>query len=209
MLPHRRNLYSATSARASLQMATKAAHLRLHEHPELAALAAGRMNRDAYRNLLGRLYGFHFPLETRLLEAPWHGLFDVRMQERLRTHFLRQDLLDLGLNSENISALPLADNLPVLDSPGKFLGCLYVREGSTLGARQLAKGLDSMLGSTEARGRQFLAGGAGCPELFHSCCEAIEAASGMGLLLDLIVGAEQTFHAMESWLGHDLGDAAK
>ncbi len=206
MPSHRSNSQGAPSARTALQAATRAAHLRLHRHPALADLAAGKMQRDAYRSLLGRLYGFHLPLETVLTEAPWPTLFDIRIVERSRIHLLRQDLLDLGSTSETISALPLIDDLPVLDSPGKCLGCLYVREGSTLGAAHLAKALDPLFGSAHLLGRRFLAGRAANSELWRNCCNALEAAADMGLLPDLLAGAEQTFQALESWLEQPPGE---
>lgn len=184
----------------ALQAATRAAHLRLHRSPALETLAAGTMKIDAYRKLLGRLYGFHFPLEAELMAASWGEPFDLRMRERARVHRLRRDLLDLGSTCENIAALPLIDDLPILDSFGKFLGCLYVREGSTQGAAYLAKALDPLFGPTNVRGRRFLAPAAGDGELWRICCDALEEAGDRGFVPDMLAGAEQTFHAIESWL---------
>jgi heme oxygenase len=186
--------------RSALRNVARDAHLRLHRHPALAALAAGRVTLDAYRELLGRLYGFHCPLEAALMEASSRAPFDLRMGERARVWRLRSDLLDLGATSEAIASLPLAGDLPRLDSPGRCLGCLYVREGSTLGGALLARGLDPLLGPANPRGRRFLAGDEGDAALWRDCCDALEAAGALGLAPDVLAGAEETFLSIESWL---------
>ena len=65
---------SSTSARIELQRATAAIHARLHGVPVFAALAAGRLDRDGYLDLLGRLYGFHEPFEAAVAQAEPPGL---------------------------------------------------------------------------------------------------------------------------------------
>ena len=47
-----------------LSAATGAIHRRLHRHPGLAAAARGAIGLDDYRQLLGRLYGFHRAFEN-------------------------------------------------------------------------------------------------------------------------------------------------
>ena len=132
------------SARAQLRAATDTAHRRLHVHPSFAALVSGQIDRPAYRALLARLLGFHEPLEKCLFATPWLTMFDLDMGERRRVNSLFEDLADLQMTAEHIRILPRipAALLPILDTPGKFLGCLYVREGATLGGRVLSQKLD-------------------------------------------------------------------
>jgi heme oxygenase (biliverdin-IX-beta and delta-forming) len=201
------------SARLALRTATEAVHSRLHLHPGFAAIAAGRATRDGYRSLLARLYGFHAPLEARLLRTPWGDAASAPEARYRRVRLLEQDLLDLGLEAADIDALPCAPDttLPVLDSPGRFLGCLYVREGSTLGGHVLARALDGLLGDG-VRGRRFLAGGAEAAAAWRSCCAALEAAGEAGHLPHMVAGAAETFASLEAWLdtgrGQEVEDAA-
>lgn len=185
----------ALPARAALRSATRAAHLRLHAHPTLAALAAGTIAAPQYSRLLGRLYGFHLPFERALIEAALgHGV-DLRIGAR--AHLLTRDLLDLGASGESIARLPMAE-APALSEPGEWLGALYVREGSSFGAAFLAAALDPLLGAGCARGRRFFSGGETAD--WRLCCAALEAGAARGLLPAMIHGAQASFHALEHWL---------
>jgi heme oxygenase len=185
---------NAASARAVLRAATQEVHLRLHRHPALGALARGDIGLDDYRRLLARLYGLHFPLERALIAAAaLYGLAPVGA----RAHLLARDLLDLGATQAQIARLPGIDT-PCLDGPGLFLGALYVREGSLLGATHLATALDPLLGEGEARGRRFLASGEAA--LWRDCCASLEAGAEQGLLPQIIDGADATFRMIERWL---------
>jgi len=185
----------ASPARAALRSATRAAHLRLHGHPALAALAAGTIAPAQYLQLLARLYGFHLPFEQALIEAALRHGADLRIGAR--AHLLARDLVDLGATGEAIASLPMAE-APALRSPGEWLGALYVREGSTLGAARLAAALDPLLGAGALRGRRFLSGGDG--ECWRKCCAALEEGARRGLLPEIVEGARASFHAIEHWL---------
>ncbi|MBG0811977.1 biliverdin-producing heme oxygenase [Methylosinus sp. H3A] len=186
---------SISPARAALRSATHAAHQRLHGHPALAALAAGTIAPTQYLQLLARLYGFHLPFERALTEASLRHGVDLRIGAR--AHLLARDLVDLGAMGEAIAILPMAE-APALRSPGEWLGALYVREGSTLGAMRLAAALDPLLGDGNPRGRRFLSGGDA--EGWRQCCAALEAGAARGLLPEIVEGARASFHALERWL---------
>lgn len=181
--------------RTALRRATCAAHLRLHGHPSLAALAAGAITQEQYRRLLARLYGFHLPLEQALIAAARrHG---VDRLIRARTHLLARDLVDLGADEETIAALPMARRVEPRGH-GEWLGALYVREGSTLGAARLAAALDPLLGAGVLRGRRFLS--SGDETVWRECCAALEDGAARGLLPEMTEGARATFEAIELWL---------
>ncbi|HKM61989.1 MAG TPA: biliverdin-producing heme oxygenase [Acidisphaera sp.] len=191
-----------TSARTVLRERTADAHARLHVHPAFAALAAGQTDRYEYRALLVRLYGFHAPLERKLEALPWNDAFGMTIVPRTRVHLLRLDLHDLDLTPAEVASAPsLPDSrLPGLNTPGRLLGCMYVREGSTIGGRTLARALDPLFGTGDATARRFLSGAPADAALWRDCCAAIEAASKAGHLPDMIAGANDTFDALETWL---------
>lgn len=187
--------------RARLREATRAAHERLHGQKALAALASGTIGLPAYRALLARLYGFHAPLEALLAASAWAGRADAAVLAP-RADRLRKDLLELGAEGGDLERLPMAcaSNLPDLEDYGRFVGCLYVRAGSTLGARLLSKALDPLLGAGNPLGRGFLAGGDGADLQWRACCAAVDSATAEGHWDAMLVGAEAAFSALETWL---------
>ncbi|HEY8063539.1 MAG TPA: biliverdin-producing heme oxygenase [Methylosinus sp.] len=191
----RRDEEKVSPTRAALRSATRAAHLRLHGQPALAALAAGTIAPTQYLQLLARLYGFHLPFERALVEAALR--YGAYPRIGARAHLLARDLVDLGAKDEAIAALPMAE-APALRSPGEWLGALYLREGSTLGAARLAAALDPLLGVGNPHGRRFLSGGDA--ESWGDCCAALEEGARRGLLPEIVEGARASFHAIEHWL---------
>jgi heme oxygenase (biliverdin-IX-beta and delta-forming) len=187
------------SARFTLRAATHGVHMRLHRHPLFAALADGVISPPSYRELLIRLYGFHAPLETLLVKAVSTASIDLQMQRRLRAARLRSDLQDLGVDQVAINRIPLATAMPNLSTTGRTIGALYVREGSTLGGRILARRLDNILGHGFS-GRQFLAGDGDDSRLWAACCGVVEQHATSGYLDDMVNGAIDTFDCLERWL---------
>ena len=183
------------TARQALREATDAAHQRLHHLPAFASLAAGSIDRDGYVALLRRLLGFHGAVERALAAAPSLHPFGIAIEERRRAPLLEADLD--AMEAEAGSAAP-----PMLPpaSAAAAMGWLYVVEGSTLGGRHLARGLDGLLGEAEA-GRHFLLGhGARHGAMWRACCEAIEQCGatpgGMAAMID---GANDAFRCFEDW----------
>ena len=204
MLSDTRRIANARpTARESLRAATHDVHMRLHRHPSFERMADGTIAAEAYKHLLARLYGFHAPLETVLFEAASDLAIDVDINRRRRVHRLRDDLLALQLTEAQINALPSVVALPTLTTRGSLMGALYVREGSMLGGRVLARGLDGLLGSASLRGRQYLTGNPDEHGLWQSCCLLIEEVAVDGHLDDMIASAIGTFVALEAWLEDD------
>ncbi|WP_270933264.1 biliverdin-producing heme oxygenase [Falsiroseomonas oryzae] len=183
------------SARSALRAATEAAHLRLHAIPDFEALAEGRITRAGYVALLRRLLGFHVALEARLAEAPPLDRFGLDVAARRRAPLLRADLAWFGAAAEG----PMAP-LPCYATAAAALGALYVAEGSTLGGRHLARGLDALL-LPGPEGRRFLMGhGARHGEMWRACCAAIELCGAEpGARAAMIRAALETFAAFEAW----------
>jgi heme oxygenase len=184
--------------RTRLREATRPAHERLHRQPAFAALAAGTLDLPAYRALLARLHGFHAPLERRLAASPWAESPDLAGVLAPRAQILADDLRAVGGDA---AGLPMAENsiFPDFACHGRLVGCLYVRAGSTLGGRLLARALDPLLGAG-ASGRRFLSGEGGADVQWRQCCVAIEQATELGLWNEMREGAEVTFAALEGWM---------
>ncbi len=187
-------------AHGALRSETETIHLRLHEHRLLKPLMTGEIDRAGYRELLMRLYGFHAPLEQALVSSAAELKLDLDMDRRLRVALLRSDMRDLGLDERAIGDLPTTASNPALTSEGAVLGALYVREGSTLGGKVLARRLDAVFDPGVLRGRRFLTGDGEDGGLWRSCGEAIEAAALRGHLAAMIATANATFLAFEAWL---------
>ncbi|SNB78753.1 Heme oxygenase [Rhodoblastus acidophilus] len=188
--------------RTRLREATRADHERLHRQPAFAALADATLDLPAYRALLARLYGFHATLERLLgerIDADRADWADLRAP---RAIWLWRDLRDLDVSEDELARLPLAEpgQLPDLVDEGRLVGCLYVRAGSTLGGRLMAKGLDPLLGPGGENGRRFLSGCGGADAQWRQCCAAIERATDAGRWDAMREGAAVTFTALESWM---------
>jgi heme oxygenase len=194
--------FDRLDGRARLREATRAVHERLHVQPAMAALASGAIDLPAYRALLGRLYGFHAPLENLLAASEWAERAELQSVLSPRAKLLRDDLLDLGADESAVEGLPkaAASMFPNLSAYGHLVGCLYVRAGSTLGGRLLSRALDPLLGPDTQLGRRFLAGGNGADVQWRQCCVAIEQATAEGHWDDMLTGVNATFAALESWL---------
>ena len=99
-------------------------------------------------------------------------------------------------------AIPKCSHVPFLGSAHLRLGALYVGEGSALGGRELARGLDRLLGTDVKKGRQFFIGrGAGTGAAWKSYLEQLSAAPlEQSVRSEIIKGAVETFTTFEHWL---------
>lgn len=161
-------------------------------------LATGTLSHTAYRALLAALIGFHRPLETSIVHTPPSWWFGLDIQPRLRAHLLVDDLAHLGFDTAWVDLLPYA-RLPSIDSAGQLLGCLYVREGATLGGRVIARSLDPLLGGGDW-GRSFFSGTPDNGRLWREVCDALEAADAAGHRHEIVDAARATFEQFETWM---------
>ncbi|MBC7431694.1 MAG: biliverdin-producing heme oxygenase [Rubritepida sp.] len=175
--------------RIVLRQATQGVHERMHGHDGFASIQDRSIQPAAYRHLLMRLYGFYVPFEV----AAGGG--------RDRTNWLEDDLATLGLDHRT-TAIAMCPRIPALDSPGCRLGARYVVEGSALGGRGLARGLDPLLGAGVARGRSFFNGrGAGTAEAWTAYLAQLAAApAGQASRATIIRAAMGTFVVFGEWL---------
>lgn len=177
------------SLRQELRSATQGVHDRLHLHAGFAAVQHGTVRPADYRNLITRLYGFYVPFEA----AMGMGID--------RSTWLANDLAALGV-AHLISAVPKCPHIPDINNADRRLGAGYVAEGSALGGRELARGLDPMLGIGVTDGRQFFIGrGAGTGEAWLCYLTQLSAASDTpSVRAEIVTGAVEMFAAFEKWL---------
>jgi heme oxygenase len=178
-----------TSLRWLLHAATEDTHLRLHGHAGFAAVKDATIGLAEYRKLILRLYGFYVPFENAASIEPD------------RSNWLASDLEALGVKQPS-HTVPECTHIPNLDSAYLRLGALYVVEGSALGGRDLARGLDRLLGKEVTEGRQFFIGrGSGTGEAWRSYLKQLSTApSELSAHAEIITGAVKTFAAFEHWL---------
>ena len=178
-----------TSLHRVLRAATRDVHERLHRHAGFAAIQDATIGRDAYRDLVVRLYGFHAAFEVAAAIGP------------VRSAWLAGDLEALGL-ARPLHALPRCPHVPRLDTAHRRLGALYVAEGSALGGRELARGLDRLVGRDATAGRRFFIGrGARTGEAWRGYLAQLSAApQEASARAEIVAGAVETFAAFERWL---------
>ncbi len=195
---NRPRVLETIGVRHALREATREVHERLHRQADFVALVDGTINRSGYRDLMAKLHGFHRPLENALLAAPrawWCGLDPA---PRLRADRIASDLLAVGLSSIDLAHIPLA-RPPQFDCAEHLLGCLYVREGATLGGKVLARKLESLLGPGD-HGRSFFAGTSIDGALWGEFCITLDRVGTRRNLSHIIEAACATFAQFEAWL---------
>jgi heme oxygenase len=186
--------------RTRLKQVTQEAHERLHGHDGFGAAASGAISAADYRDLLARLYGFHAAFDARMAEAPPALARELDLSERGRAALIAEDLVGLGASPSRLAALPICDGLAPMQSPGDYLGALYVAEGSTLGGQLIARALAEAVGENR---RFFLGHGGEHSRLWRSFvarldrldAEPAEAAAAERSAL-------AAFAAFERWMSH-------
>ncbi|MET0496672.1 MAG: biliverdin-producing heme oxygenase [Steroidobacteraceae bacterium] len=179
-------------------------HERLRERTNshhLAAEAALGMERSFasiqnYGALLLRLWGLHAAREQAIRRYDW-ARAGVRFEQRRRAHWLEEDILAIGLTLPPLP--PLTHALGTIELAW---GCLYVLEGSSLGAQLILKKALLLPGISRMRGARFFTGhGAATASLwkqFVSSLNGFDPRSAAAAQVEL--GALQTFDAFAAAL---------
>lgn len=145
---------------------------------------------DVYRDYLVRMGRVHDALEPGLAAVPGLSAVVPDLDERWKSPLVRADLARLGSVTppQSTPARPLA-------SVAHALGCLYVLEGSTLGARHITRHVDATLGSAVADARRYLtAYGERSGTMWKRFGEALESwCAAHGQEDAVIAGAKDTF----------------
>jgi len=174
-----------------LRAATGAIHRRLHRHPGLAAAARGAIGLDDYRQLLGRLYGFHRAFENVYVGAAQR----LRPVAGSRAELIALDLAALGAMRADISRLPLCAMRQPSGEPAA-LGALYVVEGSALGGALIAQALAPVVGEA----RRFFLGCASRGDIWPALLARVETLSPGAQRASAVEAAVETFQVFEEWM---------
>jgi heme oxygenase len=172
----------------------------LHHDLERAVdIEAQLASRERFIAYLGRLWGLHAAAEGALDKIDFLPLgFDY--SGRHKSQALERDLASLGVSAARIAELQFPPP-PVFATPEEGLGCVYVIEGSALGARAILPKIETALG-IDADGATYFSGrgGQGKP-LWQACLKAINAIDARSEGADrALSGARATFGMFQRWL---------
>jgi heme oxygenase (biliverdin-IX-beta and delta-forming) len=125
-----------------------------HENLESIVDVMNKMfTRDDYETLLTKFYRFYSAVEPKVAanDMPANG---IDVAERTKLKWLEHDLISLGA-FDRAKQLPALSNTPVLDTPAKAFGAMYVMEGATLGGQVITRHLKQHLDLTPETGGAF------------------------------------------------------
>ena len=180
-----------------LRVSTRAAHEDLETAVEIEQQF---LSRKAYSGYLLRLLGAHEVAERALSPFDFGALgFDYG--GRRKSELLRADLCHSGIAGSRLSAQPTYQSLE-LQSLAEALGCVYVVEGASLGARAVLPQIKRVLGFDEHAGASYFAGlGEEGKVIWRACLNAIIAIPPRSAEADQVVGgAHATFAAFRAML---------
>lgn len=181
-----------------LKLSTQTVHCRVEQ---LLAAEQCLNTLPAYAALLRLIYGYFQPLESKLFNS--HFIYDVpEVAQRLHEPWLRADLLALGATDETLITLPRCSELPFVEDEAEFLGCLYVREGATLGGRIIAQELRGTLDLKADNGARFFHGyGEHTTRMWKGLQNYLIAREKHGVDVDRAIrSAVTTFELFANWI---------
>jgi heme oxygenase len=178
-----------------LKAATSHAHSQIEER---MPVFRPEFDLAAYVRLLERYYGFWNPLETNLwlVKPLLHPM--LALKTRMKSHLLETDLQTLG---QTATALPRCLALPSVATFLSALGCLYVLEGSTLGARLISRRIESHLKLRADSGAAFFSAyGDATGQRWSEFRLFISANVSLQQSEETVNAALQTFESLSAWL---------
>jgi heme oxygenase (biliverdin-IX-beta and delta-forming) len=185
--------------RDELRTHTCSHHERIEQVLDIRSVRSSR----AYLQLLKGFYGFYAPYESKLLaHAGQLAKAGVDLSKRLKTQSIRDDLRSMGVGEEQITRLPLCEQLPNLPAWHHALGAMYVTEGSTLGSQVITRILrDRCICDGELR-MTFLTGYASKTGMmwraFVDVLNSVELS--VSERQEVLATAAQTYDSLSTWL---------
>ena len=151
-----------TGVMGRLKAETAEQHAIAEAKPLEAALVAGSIDHDQYKQYLGQRWLIHRELEaaTDRALAEDRRLSQLGLPGLYQTANIEADLGYLGVDPATIEPLKGAQNLvgtiQQAPSPAVLMGIYYVFEGSKNGARFIARALGKAWGKTDGEGMKYL-----------------------------------------------------
>ena len=125
-----------------------------HENLESIVDVMNKMfTRADYEVLLTKFYRFYSAVEPKVAANDMRGN-GIDASERTKLKWLERDLANLGA-FDRAKRLPELNDAPVLDTPAKAYGAMYVMEGATLGGQVITRHLKQHLDLTPETGGAF------------------------------------------------------
>jgi len=90
---------------------------------------------DQYAAVPKKFFGFDNPVEERSSSIHVGSDLDFELRDRLKLPLLSNGLTAPAVDSAELTRLAVCAGLPRIENIPEALGCLYVLEGSTSGAR--------------------------------------------------------------------------
>jgi heme oxygenase len=178
---------------AHLRVATRASHEAMEGS---LGLLDETLDRDRYRAILSRFYGFWVVWEPRVALLLGNEAFTT---PRRRLHLLAADLSALGLSAQAQAVLPRC-RVPKLHDAGEALGSFYVMEGSTLGGRIIQRNVEHRLGDAGRSSSTYFAGyGSDTGLMWRSFLARLDQAPIVDAAR-IARGAVATFERLGEWL---------
>jgi heme oxygenase len=178
-----------------IKIATAPAHERIEAAFDVQARARSL---DSYRDLLGRLYGFHAVWEPRAETAIDDAEF---FRSRRKAGLLRIDLGTLGVADSAIDGLALCEPTVTMRTPAEAWGAMYVVEGSTLGGAVIARHVERSLGLSAQTGcRYFRCYGRDARPMWIAFGTQFLSRCGPADEGAVIAAACRTFEMLHCWL---------
>ncbi len=151
-----------TGIMGRLKAETAEQHAIAEAKPLEAALVAGSIDHDQYKQYLGQRWLIHRELEAATDRALGEDprLSHLGLPGLYQTANIEADLGYLGVETSTIEPLKGAQNLvgtiQQAPSPAVLMGIYYVFEGSKHGARFIARALGKAWGKTDGEGMKYL-----------------------------------------------------
>jgi len=183
-----------------LRAETAQHHEAIENAKRFSRLGAPDFNREEYKEILERFYGFYQPLEAAFRQFP-QVMEALAFDARFKLPALTRDLKFLGHTDESLAQLPQCDFAPELKTLPQALGCLYVMEGSTHGAQFIARRLREQF-NLDGEGVSYYEGyGKDTMPRWKAFKEYLDSALTDGAQDDQVVAtASQTFEALHRWM---------
>ncbi len=159
---------------------------------------SGTVTVQDYKTYLEKLYPFVFGFETFVFPNLLPTVTDI--EQRRKLHLLRDDIVTLGGEVDNLPAIQPSFFLTVYASLPAALGGMYVLEGSVLGGVIITNHLQKTLGRAVAGSTGYLnAYSPNTGSRWKSFLEQLSKAAD-GVEDEIISGAVETFKNIDLWL---------
>ncbi len=168
----------------------------------LSQLMRDNLTQAKYQASLIKFFGYYSPIESKLINDTFLQTDLPDIISRKKVMHLFDDLIHLGLSGSDIKAIPMCEHLPNLSTPAKFLGYLYVTEGSAMGRQFVPKKLMSQLDLTTENGCSFFnAYGAENMEMWKTFCLKLnEFAESHDCDEEIIQSSKDVFLNLKLWM---------